>query len=307
MEIIPVFANSCALAVSMPECVADFLESGLRIKRRFREESVTDIIVSSLIKMHGKDVLVIVPDETKTGSDFDIVILDIKTRNAVQFRIQAKQISENLKNWNSSSYRELAHPNGTGRQSSNLINSSAHESILTIPLYAFYHPQRICDASDGEISGLEMADGRAVRAIVNALVSMKPKRPPLKRISVLRTLFFPLSTILCSNSKDTSLIGLGIPSPTEVYNASRAAILNRNTNFVEIERSLLLSKDRRLLLDNETTTRRLSSRTTTSRRSHLFLEKFPEYILRALERRGVEQATRAPVKRTKVILISKTE
>ena len=68
---VPSFASYCELAQLMPAMVAEFLELDNRLSRRFREESISDIIVASILKVPGNNVVVIVPDEYKTGSDFD--------------------------------------------------------------------------------------------------------------------------------------------------------------------------------------------------------------------------------------------
>lgn len=178
---------------------ADFLELEMRIGRRFREDSVTDIIIASLLKIGSSDATVFTPPEVKTGGDFDLVIYRPGTGDGVQYRIQSKRLVLNQTNWAWSSYRELDHPNGSGKQASTLIRSSAQEKMPTIPLYAFYNPLTVCEASRGELIGIQLADGRAISSIVRALVRAKAegKRPRWKRVEYLQHLFFPLSTILC--------------------------------------------------------------------------------------------------------------
>lgn len=205
MYIAPLFGSPCDLAHRMPALVADFLDLETTLRRRFREESVSDVIVASLIRLSGWDLTVQVPeDEAKTGNDFDIIIFDPIHRTAVQYRIQAKRLTPNAKNWSTSSYVELAHPKNTGDQSLALVRSAAAEHrIPTVPLYAFYNPARTCAASGGVINGVELADGRAIRGVVRELVKAKPKRLPLKRISKLQPLFFPLSKILCPSDSES--------------------------------------------------------------------------------------------------------
>lgn len=178
---------------------ADFLELETRIGRRFREDSVTDIIIASLLKIGGNDATVFTPSEVETGGDFDLVVYQPTTGDGVQYRIQSKRLIRHATNWAWSSYRELDHPHGSGKQASTLIRSSAQEKMLTIPLYAFYNPSGVCDASNSEIAGIELADGRMISSIVRSLVKAKSKgmRPRWKRIEYLQHLFFPLSKILC--------------------------------------------------------------------------------------------------------------
>ena len=183
----------------MPALIADFLDLETSLRRRFREESITDLLVASMLRLASPNLFVFVPqNEALTGNDFDIVIFDPASLEAVQYRLQAKRLKPHMTKWVIGSYPELAHPHGTGAQSLSLVLSSAAETkIKTIPLYAFYNPARTCAASGGLISGVELADGKAIRAVVKELLKAKPKRPPLKRIGTLQPLFFPLTTILC--------------------------------------------------------------------------------------------------------------
>ncbi|WP_116970824.1 DUF6615 family protein [Blastomonas sp. UPD001] len=225
------FSSTCDLAARLPPLVADFLDLEISLRRRFREESVTDLIVASLIRLSGPRLSVQVPvDEAKTGNDFDIVIFDPMRRTAVQYRIQAKRLTPHRTAWDMGSYVELAHPNGTGAQSLSLVRSAAAErKIPTVPLYAFYNPARACDASGGLISGIEMADGRAIRAVVRELIRARPKRPPLKRLSTLHPLFFPLSRILCPPTSDGDSL---MPSPEGSLQSVADAVRAANERFI---------------------------------------------------------------------------
>jgi len=202
----PIFSSLCDLSDRIPTMIAEFLELETQIGRRFREDSVTDIIISYLLKIGGSNATIFTPSEIKTGGDFDLVIYQPGTGDSVQYRIQSKRLVFNANNWAWSSYRELDHPHGTGKQASTLIRSSAQEKMPTIPLYAFYNPLGVCEASKDEIAGIQLAGGRAIGAIVRALIKARAKgrRPRWKRVEYLRHLFFPLSTILCPPAKESS-------------------------------------------------------------------------------------------------------
>lgn len=220
MAIAPLFSSACELARNMPTLVAEFLELDAMLGRRFREDSVTDVIIASLVNLPENRVAVILPREAVTGSDFDIVIVDPGTNETIQYRIQAKRLHAHHSKWRSGCYRELDHPNGTGQQAKTLIEAAAREKIPTIPLYAFYNPEHVCRESGDAVSGVELASGVSVQALVNILVNAKPRRPPLKRLGTLQSLFFPLSTILCP---PTSLVATQ-PSATVTPRASRDAV-----------------------------------------------------------------------------------
>lgn len=232
MSIVPTFTSTCDLANRLPALVAAFLDVETGVRRRFREESVSDVIVASMLSLPGNDIAVITPDETKTGSDFDILLIDLSSRAKAQFRIQAKRLKPHGTNWQLGSYHELAHPAGTGKQAQTIVRSSVQETIPTIPLYAFYNPAAVCAASGGKISGIELADAHAINTLVQRLVKSKPKRPPLKRLQTLQPLFFPLTTILCS-SPDTS--SGGVPRPIDTIAKVRRTITDRGSAIESIQ------------------------------------------------------------------------
>lgn len=197
MAITPIFASSCDLAERLPMMIAEFLDLEQKLKRRFREDSVSDILVASLLSLPGNGAVVLTPPESKTGGDFDLLVVDPLSGDAVQFRTQAKRLTPHKHDWEIGSYAELAHPHNSGAQSHMLLRGLGKEAITTIPLYAFYNPAHVCTASGGTVSGIELASGWEVRERIKAIVKVKPKRLPYKRIGSLQPLFFPLSTILC--------------------------------------------------------------------------------------------------------------
>lgn len=58
MTIAPLFDSPCDLAERIPSMVSDFLDLENKIKRRFREDSVTDIIIASLLRISGGNATV---------------------------------------------------------------------------------------------------------------------------------------------------------------------------------------------------------------------------------------------------------
>lgn len=306
MTIAPIFSSPCDLANRLPVMIAEFLDIEQRLKRRFREDSITDILVASLLSLPGNDIVVLTPPETKTGGDFDLVVVEPVSGEAVQFRIQAKRLTPHKNDWMISSYAELAHPYNSGAQSQALLRGLRSEAIITIPLYAFYNPAHVCAASGRTVSGIELASGWEIRERIKAIVKVKPKHLPYKRIGSLQPLFFPLSTILCATN--SSPRASTIPLPAE----ARAAVVEA------IEARSGLAGFGQTLAIPEVATPRLpraddsESSDSSSRRQRSRIRRserrgeLPTIIRNAVERRE-ERVITARVKRPKIMLISNTD
>jgi hypothetical protein len=177
----------------------------------------------------------------------------------------------------------------------------------TIPLYAFYNPLGVCEASKNEVAGIQLADGREISAIVRALVKAKAegKRPRWKRVEYLRHLFFPLSTILCPPADDPSGGSLVI-RPEVSRQAALAAIEERRIAPPEIEdapprlRSELVEVARLPSPDQVAgVADNLPAPTRSQRRRGI-----PNVVERAISRQSQEPAIqRARIKRTKLVLL----
>lgn len=61
----------CHMAHQFPPFVESFLERSRALRRRFREETVTDLLMGSLITAGGRRVIVEFPDEPVTGADME--------------------------------------------------------------------------------------------------------------------------------------------------------------------------------------------------------------------------------------------
>lgn len=283
--------------------IAEFLDIEQRLKRRFREDSITDILVASLLSLPGNDVVVLTPPEAKTGGDFDLVLVEPVTGEAAQFRIQAKRLNPHKRNWKIGSYVELAHPHNNGAQSQALLRGLGSEAITTIPLYAFYNPAHVCAASNGSVTGIELASGWEIRERIKAIVKLKPKRLPYKRIGSLQPLFFPLSTILCAPS--TSARASTIPLPSEARNAVADAIEARS-GLAGVGQTLAIREVAVPRLPRSVdvgSSDALSGPHGSRRRRSERRDELPAIVRNAVERRK-EGIITARVKRPKVLLIA---
>jgi hypothetical protein len=287
MPIAPIFTSPCDLATRLPTMIAQFLDIENSLKRRFREESISDILVASLLSLPGDDVIVQTPNEAKTGGDFDLVIVDPSAGDAIQFRIQAKRLTPHPADWALGSYRELSHPHNSGNQSRLLMAGVRRETMPTIPLYAFYNPARTCAASGAMISGIELASAAEIRERIKMMVRVKPKRLPFKRVGSLQPLFFPLTEILCVPT-NTAAGGRSIASPRDVRRSVANAIEARGGRYGSTE---LAEEARGAVVDQ---------------RPHVvprMRDPLPAIVRQAVERRS-ERVIRARVKRPRIILIS---
>lgn len=303
MAIAPIFSSPCDLAHRLPVMIAEFLDIEQRLKRRFREDSITDILVASLLSLPGNDIVVLTPPEAKTGGDFDLVVVEPASSEAVQFRIQAKRLKPHIHNWMIGSYAELAHPHNSGAQSQALLRGLGREAITTIPLYAFYNPAHVCSASGGTVSGVELASGWEVRERIKAIVKVKPKRLPYKRVGSLQPLFFPLSTILCAAT------GAPRPSAIPLPAEARAAVveaIEARSGLAGFGQTLAIPEVTVPLLpgainvkgaDAPGSGRRARARNGERR------DELPAVIRSAIQRRE-ERIITARVKRPKILLIA---
>jgi hypothetical protein len=294
MAIAPIFSSPCDLANRLPVMIADFLDIEQKLKRRFREDSVTDILVASLLSLPGNDVVVLAPSEVKTGGDFDLVVVNPVSGDVVQFRIQAKRLTPHKHDWMTGSYAELAHPHNNGGQSQTLIRSIGSEKITTIPLYAFYNPAHVCKASGDTVSGIELASGWEIRERIKAIVKVKPKRLPYKRIGSLQPLFFPLSTILCAPS-DQGRVSQ-VPLPADAKTAVVEAIESRS-GLAGFGQTLAIDEVSAPRLQRESESQGRGAPLRARR------DEMPLIIRTAVERRE-ERVIKTKIKRLKVLLIA---
>ncbi|WP_433996363.1 DUF6615 family protein [Bradyrhizobium liaoningense] len=61
----------CLFAQHFPRSVAALLQRGQVLKRRFREETVTDLLMANLLQLGGGSIIVEFPDEPTTGADME--------------------------------------------------------------------------------------------------------------------------------------------------------------------------------------------------------------------------------------------
>src|SRR5579883_2943951 len=117
----------CALARSFPARVAELLERDRHLKRNFREETVTDLLMSSLIGLEPLGIRVDFPDEPSTGGDMDWIFaapLEINGGRYLRFILQPKRAQfASLKSGGYWYYQHLDHE--AGKQAQTLLGYAA--------------------------------------------------------------------------------------------------------------------------------------------------------------------------------------
>ena len=80
----------CHFAHQFPPFVANFLESSRDLGRRFREETITDMMMAALQLIGGASVIVRFPNEPKTGADMEWNFVNPYDGTFYRLIIQAK-------------------------------------------------------------------------------------------------------------------------------------------------------------------------------------------------------------------------
>lgn len=191
----------CYLAHQFPLFVANFLEHSRPLRRRFREETVTDLLMGSLITAGGRRIIVEFPDEPVTGADMEWNFANPDDGTFFRVLLQAKQCYGEGKAWTRHYYKELLHTAGSGskRQAVALCDTARAEAA-TYPLYIFYHPESTCAAARASgfssVTGACLADGYAIERLVTGSTT-RTLRTRNKSLKTIAPQLFPLSALFC--------------------------------------------------------------------------------------------------------------
>lgn len=191
----------CSFAHQFPIFVERFLQQGSRLSRRFREETVTDILMGGLISTGSPMIFVDYPNETSTGADMRWDFVNLHGGTIFSLFIQAKKLYARAPTWRDHGYDELFHLTGStlNFQAQVLCDYTRGQSF-TFPLYAFYNQGRSCGLARANritnVEGVTLADGYEIERRVIAATTA-----PLQRLAsslgVLQPLYFPIADILC--------------------------------------------------------------------------------------------------------------
>lgn len=191
----------CRLAHQFPPFVASFLERSRQLRRRFREETVTDLLMGSLITGGGGRIIVEFPDEPATGADMEWNFVNPDDGTFFRILLQAKQCYGDGRVWTRHGYKELLHTAGSSsKHQAVALCDMARAEVATYPLYIFYHPESTCAAAEAAgsdaVTGASLADGYAIEQLVIGATT-RTLRTRNRSLKAIAPLLFPLSELFC--------------------------------------------------------------------------------------------------------------
>ncbi|RCK33488.1 hypothetical protein TH9_11470 [Thalassospira xiamenensis] len=202
----------CSFSRTFPRNVEKFLRNESRLRRRFREETVTDLLVGGILGIGASNLIVDFPDEVKTGADMEWVFYDAATNSFFRIFIQAKRSFGRGKQWKRHSVRELFHRTKSTKklQSDVLINCVKKYGTSSYPLYFIYNSGTTCTLARNDkvqnIEGVNVVDGYFINNRVKH-AAHHPKPSSIKSLKELHRQFMPLSALLCLGNNRRGIIG----------------------------------------------------------------------------------------------------
>ncbi|MBX3497519.1 MAG: hypothetical protein KF769_14885 [Parvibaculum sp.] len=196
----------CQFANTFPKFVELFMGSGRSLRRRFREETITDIMMANLITMDAASRMVVeFPVEPVTGADMEWNFVNPDDKTFFRIHLQAKQAYGDGAIWTRHNYRELFHTVGSSAklQAELLTESARKSSVPTYPLYIFYNPSRTCELARAggapHVIGVTLAEGYFVAILAKAATNRR-LRALNRSLGMLAPSFFSLSDLFCPPS-----------------------------------------------------------------------------------------------------------
>lgn len=204
----------CHYSHQFPKMVSNLLEleeqkrlSGKPLSRRFREETLTDILMGGLLPFHPRLIRHIdfAPNEKVTGHDIEwefVHVLPGGRSRYLRLHLQAKRAapSKGGRAWR---YMELDYQHG--QQAQNLVAEARKIGRHCVPLYLLYHPQQILKPWTKKlpaIEGVNIMLAPPVARAVNGGCNFK-----VRRVDYWQKHFMPLSKLLCFPKSGSSRSG----------------------------------------------------------------------------------------------------
>lgn len=212
----------CQFAQNFPVFVANFLDLEANLKRRFREETVTDLLMGGLAALNDGSMLIQFPDEPSTGADMEWNFIDKRTGSFFRVLLQAKRSYGKGKFWKRHSYRELFHQSG-GKPQAKALRDEAQSNPSTYPLYCFYHPKKTCELAavdNARIEGLGIADGYLISSLALSATN-RVSRIQSSCLGSISPLLMPLSGMFCPpNLRPVRPMALAFSAPRKLVLSS---------------------------------------------------------------------------------------
>lgn len=222
----------CHFSQEFPPFVAKFLDSGRLLRRRFREESITDLIMAGLIAVGGGHIIVEFPDEPITGADMQWDIVNIKDNTFFRVILQAKQLYGGGLIWSRHYYKELLKKGKKNKLQAQVLCDTARNALVpTYPLYILYNSETSCELSRQAevytVDGVNLADGFAIEALVRA-ANNRQLRTRYKSLGRIEPFLQPLQTLFCPTITErfgARSVSSGLPQPADIR--GRLVVLRR--------------------------------------------------------------------------------
>jgi len=194
----------CNLAHQFPPFIERFLERSRPLRRRFREETITDLLMGSLIAAGGRRIIVEFPDEPVTGADMEWNFANPDDGTFFRILLQAKQCYGGGRIWTRHGYRQLLHTVGSGpKLQAVALCDTARAEAATYPLYIFYTPENTCMAARTAgfpaVTGVSLADGYLIERLVTGAMT-QTLRTRNKSLKAIASLLFLLGDLFCPHT-----------------------------------------------------------------------------------------------------------
>lgn len=194
----------CQFSKQFPKRVADLLGLeeekrliGMPLSRRFREETLTDILMGGLLPFHPHLIRHIdfATNERVTGHDIELEFVNLLPngrKRYLRLHLQAKRAapSKGGRVWR---YKELDYLQG--QQAQNLVNEAKKVGRHCVPMYLLYHPEQVLQPQAGNLPAIEGVNVMLAPAVARAVNGGCDFRT--RRVNHWQRHFMPLSRLLC--------------------------------------------------------------------------------------------------------------
>lgn len=184
----------CSFAKKFPPKIADRLGRASRLRRPFREETATEMLLMGLVGLRGLGVEVdFSADEATDGADMEWIFASPLDGTYVRLLIQAKVAKVAKRKTPYWFYEHLDHKKG--KQAAALMAAAKKHPAATLALYMMFHPQpATCGATKEKpaIEGVNLVAADQIASKVAGGCGVE-----VKKVEYWRKSFMPLSRILC--------------------------------------------------------------------------------------------------------------